>query len=215
MSSYPTALQNATLIPTAEPEQADAHLRAERTDNQLVELVIAGDETAFEQIFERYKKLVAIVASRYFRRLDEIEEIIQIAFAKAYVDMSRFRGAHDRSLSSWLARITANACIDSLRHRNRRPERLTCDLSDHEAEVIFDVTAGQQRTGEDVLIDRDLAEKLLSHVGPEDRALLEMFYLEEMSVAEIADVLGVSQANVKIRNWRARMSLRKTLKRFL
>ena len=215
MSSYPTALQNATLMPAADTDAAEAHVRGLRTDNQLVELVIAGDQAAFEEIFERYKRLVAIVASRYFRRLDEIEEIIQIAFAKAFVDMSRFRGLHDRSLSSWLSRITANACIDSLRHRNRRPERLTCDLSEHETETLFDVASDVQRTGEDEVVDRDLAEKLLANLGADDRALLEMFYLEEMSVAEIADLLGVSQANVKIRSWRARAVLRKTLKRFL
>jgi RNA polymerase sigma-70 factor, ECF subfamily len=215
MSSYPTALQDARVLHPSESDAEGLRVRAERTDNQLVELVLAGDETAFEQIFERYKRLVAIIASRYFRRIDEIEEIIQISFAKAFVEMSAFRGEHAASLSSWLARITANACIDRLRHRNRRPERLTCELTEHEAAMLFDVRTDEPRNGEDKLIDRDLAEKLLSNLKPEDRALLEMFYLEEMTVAEIARLLGVSEANVKVRNWRARKALRKTLKRFL
>ncbi|MEO7658578.1 MAG: hypothetical protein ABIV48_03095, partial [Pyrinomonadaceae bacterium] len=80
MSSYPTALQNETFIQRAEDDLADLPLTAERTDNQLVDLVLAGDGTAFEQIFDRHKKLVAIIAGRYFRRPEEVEEIIQISF---------------------------------------------------------------------------------------------------------------------------------------
>ena len=81
MSSYPRALQNETFIHRADDESADVVLHAERTDNQLVDLVLAGDSFAFEQIFDRHKRLVAIIASRYFRRHEEIEEIVQIAFA--------------------------------------------------------------------------------------------------------------------------------------
>ena len=76
MSSYPRALQNDTFIHRADDEAADVVLHAERTDNQLVDLVLAGDGFAFEQIFDRHKRLVAIIASRYFRRPEEIEEIV-------------------------------------------------------------------------------------------------------------------------------------------
>jgi len=85
--SYQTALQNETLINRVNDEPAAAHLRAERTDNQLVDLVLAGDGSAFEQIFDRHKRLVAIVANRYFRRPEEVEEIIQISFAKVFTEL--------------------------------------------------------------------------------------------------------------------------------
>ena len=93
MSSYQTALQNETYIPGAD-ESAPGAFRAERTDNQLVDLVLAGDGTAFEQIFDRYKRLVAIIANRYFRRPEEVEEIIQISFAKAFSELGAFRGRY-------------------------------------------------------------------------------------------------------------------------
>ena len=215
MSSYPTALQNETLIQLAETEAASPAVRVEMTDNQLVNLVVDGDHFAFEQIFDRHKRLVAIIASRYFRQHDEIEEVIQISFAKAYAEMGKFRGIHDRSLASWLVRITANTCFDTLRAQKRKPETLTCELSEAEVTSLLELTADDSRTAEKTLLDNDLTEKLLAGISADDRTLLEMLYAEEMSVSEIADVLGCSKANVKIRAWRARGAMRKMLRKFL
>jgi|SRR4051812_3124467 RNA polymerase sigma-70 factor (ECF subfamily) len=215
MSSYPTALQDKSLNTHAEDLSAVMPVRAEMTDNQLVELAIAGDQTAFEQIFDRHKRLVAVVASRYFRRPEEIEEIVQVAFAKAFREIAKFRGDHDRSLASWLVRITSNACFDTLRTLKRKPETLNCELSDRESDAILELTADSSMFAERSTLNRDLIEKLLAKLAPDDRALLHMLYTEEMTVAEIAETLGWTQANVKIRAWRARRSLRKIVSRFL
>src|SRR5207245_9776678 len=167
----------------------------------------AGDGMAFEEIFDRHKRLVAIIANRYFRRPEEVEEIIQISFAKAFTELGTFRGRYDRSLSSWLARITSNACLDTLRNQKRKPERLNCDLSDHEAESLLELTAVDSTDAENAVLDRDLTEKLLARIPEEDRSLLQMLYAEEMSVADIAEVFGWSKSNVKVRAWRARTAL--------
>jgi RNA polymerase sigma-70 factor (ECF subfamily) len=190
-------------------------VRAEMTDNSLVELILAGDTYAFEQIFDRHKRLVAGVSARYFRRQEEIEEIVQTAFAKAYHELPKFRGEHERSFASWLVRITSNICFDTLRDQRRKPETLATDLSEHEAEAILMITADHSRRAEEELAEQDLIEKLLSKLPADDRALLQMFYGEEMSVAEIADTLGLTQSNVKVRAWRARRNLRKYLKRLM
>lgn len=186
----------------------ELHLRVERTDNQLVELVLAGDRTAFEQLFDRHKRMVAGLASRYFRRPEEIEELVQTAFAKAYTQLDKFNGNYDRSFGSWLGRITINTCFDALRVKRRRPETLDCELSDEESVTLLDSIAADD-TELNSLQDRDLTDKLLAKLAPQDRALLEMLYSDEMSVAEIADVMGTSQSNVKVRAWRARRHLRK------
>ena len=214
MSSYPTALQDST-IGTRVDENAAAYTRVEMTDKQLVELAIAGEQFAFEQIFDRHKRLVAVVASRYFRRPEEIEEVVQVAFAKAFNDLTKFRGEHDRSFASWMVRITSNACFDTLRTLKRKPETLDCDLSERESEAIQQLTADSSLAAEREALDRDLVEKLLSKLPADDRALLQMLYTEEMSISEIAEALGWTRANVKIRAWRARASLRKIVGRFL
>ena len=216
MSSYPTVFQDKTIINArVDDDMAALPMLAERTDKQLVDLVLEGDGSAFEEIFDRHKRLVAIIASRFFRRQHDIEEIIQISFAKAFGELSKFRGDHDRSLSSWLVRITSNACFDTLRTQKRKSEKLDCDLSESELASLVELSADDSRIAEQGLIDRDLTDKLLSHLADDDRLLLQLLYAEEMSVAEIADVFGWSGSNVKIRAWRARASLRKALRKLL
>src|SRR4051812_30888749 len=150
-------------------------LRVVRTDNQLVQLVLAGDGGAFEQLFDRHKRMVAGLASRYFRRPEEIEELIQTAFAKAYTELGRFNGKYDRSFASWLGRITINTCFDALRVKRRRPETLDCELSQDDAVTLVDSLSHESRDHDNVQM-RDLADKLLSNLAPQDRALLEMLY---------------------------------------
>ncbi|MEP6705699.1 MAG: sigma-70 family RNA polymerase sigma factor, partial [Acidobacteriota bacterium] len=186
-----------------------------RSDSQLVERVLAGDETAFEQLFERHKRMVGLVASRYFRQPDQIEEILQISFVKAFVELPRFRGVHDLSLASWLARITTNTCFDALRSNKRRPEDLCCELAEGEMELRAALPADAVPDAEKLLLYRDLANKLLNRLPGEDRALLQMLYAEEMSIAEIAEVTGWSQSKVKIKAWRARRAMRRVLNKFL
>jgi RNA polymerase sigma-70 factor, ECF subfamily len=216
MSSYPTALQNENLITRADEDVANhAAVRVTRSDSQLVELVLSGDETAFEQLFDRHKRMVALVAGRYFRRPEQIEEIIQIGFAKAFVELANFRGRHDLSLASWLARITTNACFDTLRNNKRRPEHLCCDLTDGELESFVDLAVSETPDAEELALNRDLIHKLLDRLPADDRALLQMLYVEEMSVAEIAETTGWSQSKVKIKAWRSRNAMRRMLKKFL
>ncbi len=215
MNSITTALQNENYVGRVSDDVADVRSHAESTDAQLVELVLAGNNAAFEQIFDRHKRLVAMVATRFFRKPEEIEEIIQITFAKAFVELERFRGQYDRSLMSWLSKITANACLDMLRSQKRRPERLDCELAEHEKAALLELTAVGLEQAEKTLIDRDLIDKVLSRMEDSDRILLQMMYADEMSVAEIADVLDCSRSNVKVRAWRARASMRKILKKTL
>ena len=212
MSIYPTALQKDTVIHRGEDQTPDAVFSATRTDAQLVGLILAGDETAFESLFDRHKRLVGSIAARYFRQPEQIEEIIQIAFAKTYVELARFRGTFDMSFVSWLARITSNACLDVLRNQKRRPEDLIEDLDLSEALIG---ESAEYRSSEDCLSDRDLADKLLSHLPADDRALLQMLYAEDMSVAEAAQQFGWSMSKIKVRALRAKLSLRRILKRYL
>jgi RNA polymerase sigma-70 factor, ECF subfamily len=213
MTSYPTVLQDKTIRLSAEETADRAPLCAEVTDKQLVDAAIGGAEWAYEQLFDRHKRLVGGVVARYFRRQEEIEELVQVAFAKAFSELQRFRGDHDRSFASWLIRITANSCFDTL--RKKRPETLHCDLSEGEADAIHRLSADTTLAAERDTLDRDLVDKLLSRLAPDDRALLHMLYSQEMSIAEVAETLGWSRPNVKIRAWRARNALRKIVGQYL
>jgi RNA polymerase sigma-70 factor (ECF subfamily) len=210
---YLRALRKEILILRAEIENPESPVYVERTDNQLVALVLAGDEAAFECIFERHKRRIAVLASRFFQNSAEIEEIIQISFIKAYFDLKSFRGLYDFSLVSWLNRIAINTCLNLLKTRSAKIDNLITVLSDHEREVF--AADLREKSAEDLIVQRDLLEKLLASLSVDDRALLQMLHAQEMSIAEIADVFGWSRAKVKVRAFRARRSLARIIRRFL
>jgi RNA polymerase sigma-70 factor (ECF subfamily) len=212
---YPVIWQNEIISARAENESAEIEIRAEKTDKQLAELVLAGEESAFEQIFDRYKRLAAVVAGRYFKRPEQIEEIVQISFTKVYFELENFRGKHDFSLAGWLVRITTNVCLDALRNQKRKPENLVCELSDEEAQSLFADERQNGKTAENLLVERDLARKLLANLPAEDRAILQMLYEEDLSVSEVSEATGWSNSKIKVRAYRARCALRKILRKFL
>ncbi|HEX8264809.1 MAG TPA: sigma-70 family RNA polymerase sigma factor [Pyrinomonadaceae bacterium] len=186
----------------------------EISDKNLVERVLAGDETAFEQIFDRHKRLVAGVAARFFRQPAEIEEIVQITFTKVYFELKNFRSDGNSSLPGFLARTATNAALDVLRSRKRKAENFFSELETDEKSDLLETLCGENGAEND-FINRDLAEKLLSRLAAEDRAVLEMLDAEEMTVAEVSEITGWSNSKVKVKAHRARHALRKILRKFL
>jgi RNA polymerase sigma-70 factor (ECF subfamily) len=189
----------------------------EPTDETLVKAVRAGDETAFEQLFERHRGRVARVASRFFPRREQIEEIVQESFTKAYFALDAYTGAHAASFIAWLSQITVNVCYDELRRQKRRPEDSTGNLTEEEAgQLIASLRArGPESDVESAAISRDLAAKLLARLSPEDRLVLTLLDAEGSSVSEIAELTGWTVSKVKVRAHRARADLRKVLGKYL
>lgn len=187
---------------------------AARSDDALVAAILAGDDAAFELIFDRYKRLVAHLAGRFFYNRTEVEEIVQQSFTKIYFSLKSFQGGREKSFSAWVSRIAVNQCYDELRRRKRQPENLAADLSDEENAALENLFANVDADdAESSLIKRDLAEKLLSKLEADDRLALTLHYAEEMSVGEVARLVGWSESNVKTRLFRARNYLRKAFKR--
>jgi RNA polymerase sigma-70 factor (ECF subfamily) len=198
-------------------EQQPAREGVEPSDVALVGRVRGGDESAFEELFNRHRRRVALIASRFFRQREQIEEIVQESFTKAYFALGDFSNQQEASFASWVARIAYNSCYDELRRTKRRHESALSDVSDEDSAWLNETLRAVEAGGdvEAVAVTRDLAEKLLARLSAEDRAVLVMLDAEEMSVSEIADVTGWSVSKVKVRAHRARASLRRVLKRFL
>ncbi|MDX6575526.1 MAG: polymerase sigma-70 factor, subfamily [Blastocatellia bacterium] len=188
---------------------------AEWTDDALVAAAGAGDETAFEQLFERHRRQVARIAGRFFPQREQIEEIIQDSFTKAYFALNTYHGTHEASFRAWLTQIAVNTCYDQLRRARRRPEHTVEEFDDQEAHEF----AGQFRAAasdvESALVSRDLALKLLARLNADDRLVLMLLDVEGFSVAEIAEMTKWSVSKVKVRAHRARAHLRRVMQRYL
>jgi RNA polymerase sigma-70 factor, ECF subfamily len=187
------------------------------SDAELVGRASVGEEDAFEELFNRHRRRVALIASRFFRQREQIEEIVQESFTKAYLALPDFSNEQETSFASWLARISFNTCYDELRRMKRRPESALSDVSEEEAAWLKEKVRVEGAGGnvETAAVARDLAGKLLARLSPEDRLVLVMLDAEGMSVSEIAKIQGWSASKVKVRAHRARASLRRVLGRFL
>jgi len=201
-----------TALESPEPDAA-----ADVSDVELVSRAGAGDADAFEELFNRHKRRVSLIASRFFRQREQIEEVVQESFMKAYFALPDFANGQENSFASWIARIAFNACYDELRRLKRRPESASNDMSEEEA-AWLKAQLRAEGAGADVeaaAIARDLADKLLARLNPEDRLLLVMLDVEGMSVAEIGESNSWSISKVKVRAHRARARLRRVLERFV
>jgi len=188
---------------------------AERTDDALVAAAVAGDEAAFEQLFERHRRRVARIAGRFFSQREQIEEIIQDSFTKAYFALNTYHGTHEASFRAWLTQIAVNSCYDQLRRARRRPEQAAADFTDSQMHEFAGRLRAESPDVESALVSRDLAQKLLARLGPEDRLVLTLLDVEGHSVAEIAEMANWSVSKVKVRAHRARAHLRRIMQRFL
>ncbi len=187
------------------------------TDAELVAAARAGDEAAFARLFEKHKSMVSRLAYRFFSRREQVEDIIQDSFIKAYFALDSYQGGHDNSFMAWLSRITVRTCYDELRRVRRRSESNIGDLTEDEAAYLNDKLRDTTKEGnvEGAAISRDLSNKLLSRLRPEDRTVLTLLKLEELSVPEIAEIMGWSTAKVKMRSHRAQHGLRRILRKFI
>lgn len=192
--------------PTPAPDGTDAELAARARE---------GDESAFEELFERHRRRVALIAARFFRQREQIEEVVQESFTKAFFALNEFANHRDASFAAWLARIAFNTSYDELRRQKRRPEGALEELSEDEAATLTDRLRGEGLDAEGRAVSRDLASKLLARLSAEDRLVLVLLDVEGLSVAEIAKLLNWTGSKVKVRAHRARLHLRRVLERFL
>lgn len=177
---------------------------ADSTDHQLVARVQKGDKRAFDLLVLKYQfKLQAIVA-RFVKDVDEVADVTQEAFIKAYRALPNFRG--ESQFYTWLYRIAVNTAKNHLVSQSRRPATADFDIGDVENSSISDrmmVEANPegQLLGEELkkVIDNAMAAL------PEDlRTALSLREFDGMSYEDIAVIMDCPVGTVRSRIFRAR-----------
>ncbi len=185
----------------------------EPTDELLAARAAAGDESAFETIVTRYQARVFRLAWRLTANEGDAADVLQETFLQVYRKLATFRG--DSRFGTWLYRIATNAALMHRRTRSRRPsESLDAFLPRFDENGLHAATPAELRAAADVehaLDRRRLAEKALAAVDRLPDTYREAFVLrdlEEMTTAQVAELLGLEPAAVRQRVHRARMMLR-------
>ena len=181
------------------------------TDKELIAAVLDGDASSFEPLVARYQPRVFATARRYARREDEVADIVQEIFIKAYQKLSTYRA--EAPFEHWLMRMAVRTCYDFLRKHQRNREYNVTEISDEENDWLENVGDDGPERETDQAAAKALVERLLEGLSPDFRLVITLLEIEEKSVKEIADLTGWSVSLVKVRAYRARNQMRKMLVR--
>lgn len=208
----PSVPKNVAANAAAIPISLSRRGRGEE-ERELVRLAQNGTETAFEELVRRHQHRVFGLVSGILRRREDVEDVVQQVFLKAYVSIKRFdlRAA----FSTWLYKISVNECWDYLRKKKVRPLVYEADLSEEQVSRLDGIVsadrlpAGPAERAE----TRELLDRMLDSLPDQDRELLVLKEIEGFSVQELAEILDLNVNTVKVRLFRARGRLMEVYRR--
>jgi RNA polymerase sigma-70 factor (ECF subfamily) len=170
---------------------ADAWGHAVGEDEALAKRFLDGDEAAFEALHRKYFPRVYTVARGILLDREDANDAVQEAFTKIYENLPRFRGGS--KLGTWIFRIAVNSAIQVSRRLKSKKKWTSLDEVGESAVETIDLDDSAQ-----------LVHKAMAEMKHEDRAILSLFYWEELNLIEIGEALGCGANAAKTRLFRAR-----------
>ncbi len=177
-------------------------------DFDLIQRAREGDDAAYSQVVQAYRKRILGTIARLIGRPEDVEDVGQEVFLRLYFSLDQLRAP--AVFEPWLYRLTVNAAYDYLRRQRRRKESRMSDLSEQQV-VVADAAAGTRRNDEEQQRKRvrELLDTLMSSVSEQDRILLTLKEIEGLSLKELEKVYGVNENALKVRLFRARQRVLK------
>jgi RNA polymerase sigma-70 factor, ECF subfamily len=182
-------------------------------DRELVRQAQYGDKEAFEVLVKKHQGRVFAVAGGILRNREDVEDIAQQVFLKAYFSLKRFD--QRSAFSTWLYKITVNECWDLLRKRKVRPLVFESELTEEQAHM-YQATESKAEGAPDVseeLETRQQVDHWLDCLEERDRAMLVLKEVQGFTVEEIAEIMGINGNTVKVRMFRARQRIAERIRR--
>src|SRR5688572_7020768 len=181
-----------------------------QSDAELVRAIRAHDQEAFTTLMRRFNRLLYRTARSIVRDDFDAEDVVQNAYLLAYRDIGKFRG--EAKLSTWLVRIVINEALACLRRRTRSADILSLqdEACDGAVDAAYESTRARPERPEEAAIRSDLRRLLEAKIDElplPRRSVFILRALEELSVAETAIALGIPEATVRTRFFRAREQL--------
>jgi len=193
------------MVSTAEAATSQEPL----SDEEIVARVLAGETGMFEVVMRRHNQRLYSVARAILRNDGEAEDVMQDAYVRAYEHLNQFAGR--AKFSTWLTRIAVHEALARQRRGNRYQELKP--MSEREGDPMdrfasLTPNPEQQASNSEI---RRLLEEAVDNLPDSYRTVFMLRDIEEMSTTDAADVLEITEENVKVRLHRARALLRKSL----
>jgi RNA polymerase sigma-70 factor, ECF subfamily len=183
------------------------------TDDVLIAAAKSSDGRAFEELSGRHVRSIRRTVYRIVRNHEDTEDVLQDSLLRAYCNLPEFKASC--KFSTWITKIAINSALMLLRKRKARAEAslIRSDAADQTGQMwdIADPSTNIER-GLAKQEARNLLSRAIEGLPPIYRSVLEQYHLQEKSMREAADTLGISIPTAKARLFRARRTLRSRLK---
>ena len=181
----------------------------EPSDLYLIKRTLNGDTNAYGSLVKRHQDYIFNVVLKMLRNREEAEEVAQDAFIKAYNVLESFKG--DAKFTTWLYKIAYRKALDRIKTNNRSR---TLEL----VENLTEDTSAHLETGLDILLleeKQEIIKRCILRLPEIEAAIVTLFYFEEQSVKEIAEITSLSEDNIKVKLFRSRKLLYSLLASYL
>lgn len=183
------------------------------TDRDLVKEVINGDSNAFKELVERYTSLVVNTCYGFTHNKEDAEDIAQDVFIKVYQIINKFR--NESKISTWLYRISVNRSLNFIRNNKKYREQKSIESNEQSCDdVLVQVVDDDQNNPETKIENKERANILhqaIDSLAKNQRIAFTLSKYEDMSYAQIAEVMAVSISSVESLLHRAKKNLQKKL----
>ncbi|MCU0330359.1 MAG: sigma-70 family RNA polymerase sigma factor [Candidatus Kapabacteria bacterium] len=193
-----------------EPTQQNAEQAAE--DETIIRDVLAGNINAFALLERKYRRIVSFLIRKMIRNDEDVEDLVQDTFVKAYAALPSFQ--FEYPFSRWLYKIASNRCIDHLRKRRFHQVSLDEPISTRDGGDLYMDPPDREQTPDVALLARErftLLKEALETMPDKYREVIRLRHEEELEYQEIADRLHQPLGTVKAHLFRARKLLYKKL----
>jgi len=182
-------------------------------DSRLIAAAIAGDQNAYRTLMKKYHDPICNLLYRMIREKDEVEDLTQEAFIKAFQSLSSFN--EEFAFSTWLFKIATNNCIDYIRKRKLQTFSIDKPIESSEGDYSFEIPDSTYEPDRDLIARQrtKLLDQAIKSLPAKYRTVILMRHSEEKDYAEIAKELRLPIGTVKAHIFRAREMLYKNLRK--
>lgn len=209
LAVVPASLQRRAPVPAQAPVPQDPFpvVNERDVDQQLVQRVQRGDRRAFDMLVGKYQHKIMSVISRYIRNPDEVQDVAQDTFVRAWRALPNFRG--DSAFFTWIYRIAINTAKNHLVSLQRRPVDYSLDLQDPE-NYEANARLRDEDSPEGIAMQEELrqaVERTISALPEELRTAIMLREIDGLSYEEIATAMECPVGTVRSRIFRAREAI--------
>jgi len=204
----PSPISTPKALNATERRRFESH----KEDSILIQQTLAGDQKAFSKLRLKYYMPIFRLISRMIRRREEVEDLTQEAFIKAFTSLACFN--EEYSFSTWLYKIATNNAIDYIRKRKLQTFSINKPIESEESDYTFELPDTEPEPDQELIAAqrKKMLDDAMNSLPTKYRQVILMRHVDEKEYQEIAKTLKLPLGTVKAHIFRARELLYKRLR---